>query len=176
MLTAAAAVLVVVLGGVVALYTLGPGPRSNSTGSAARAPENTDALASVPGLTVQHTGTNYSAQTLPGVGVGPAGAVPGPTRTQSSGQSNKADSGAAPQAPDAIGLQRLDDNAALQQCLDTIRSRYGGEPALVDYARWQGAPALVVVLSLGGVRRIVVVGPSCGLPDGGTDERYSTLG
>ena len=175
-LTAAAAVLVVVLGGAVALSVLRPSVGSNTAGSAARAPENTDALASTPGFAVEHTGTNYSAQTLPGVGQPAAPAAPGPTRSVLGGQGARSDSEAAPPAPDVIGLQRLYDGAALQQCLDAIRTRYSGEPRLVDYARWQGVPALIVVLTVGDLRRIVVVGPSCGLPGTGTDERYSTLG
>src|SRR5262249_21496326 len=66
-------------------------------------------------------------------------------------------------------------------CLNAIVREYGGRVALVDFARFEGRPALVVALDdapLGGGKRlVVVVGPACGQGNAVTDERYrSTVG
>jgi hypothetical protein len=72
-------------------------------------------------------------------------------------------------------LAPLNDPAAREACLSAIVTQYGGRVALVDYARFQGAPALVVLLDgatfAGGGRLAVVVGPQCGRGNT-TDERY----
>jgi hypothetical protein len=61
--------------------------------------------------------------------------------------------------------------------VESIRSRLGGMATVVDYARFAGMPALVVLLNgaaaSGGRQWVVVVGPSCGSPAGFTDERYN---
>ncbi|GGM10037.1 hypothetical protein ACFFX1_24845 [Dactylosporangium sucinum] len=73
-------------------------------------------------------------------------------------------------------LRRLGDPAARAACLTAITREYGGQVALVDYARFEGQPALVVVLDgtrVGaGKRLIVVVGPECGVGNAIADERY----
>jgi hypothetical protein len=127
---------------------------------------------------IRHSGTNYTAATLPSVGGPPpaldsndSGAVPGPNAPRAS----------AKQAPAVPGprsereLSRLDRLDTLNSCLSAITVRYGGQPTLVDYARYQGSPALIVVLSTGGTRRIVVAGPECGAPGVGLDERYTLV-
>jgi hypothetical protein len=74
-------------------------------------------------------------------------------------------------------LIRLTGPDARQDCLDAIMRVYGGVPTVVEYARFTGRPALVVLLegaSTGGGRQwIVVAGPDCGLVPGNVDELYN---
>ncbi|MET7400712.1 hypothetical protein ABZS66_45260 [Dactylosporangium sp. NPDC005572] len=73
-------------------------------------------------------------------------------------------------------LRRLGEPTARAACLTAITREYGGQVVLVDYARFEGQPALVVVLDgtrVGaGKRLIVVVGPDCGIGNAIADERY----
>ena len=69
-------------------------------------------------------------------------------------------------------LERLKAPDALSQCLTTIRSRYAGRVDLVEFARFEGSPALIVVLTDGAVQRVVVAGPDCGLR--GPDLKHQT--
>lgn len=62
-------------------------------------------------------------------------------------------------------LSRLTDPAALRACLTAIQQTYAGTPRLVDYARFEGSPALIVVLADGDTRRVVVAGSECGVDD-----------
>jgi hypothetical protein len=74
-------------------------------------------------------------------------------------------------------LVRLTDPTARESCLTAIVGEYGGQVNTVDFARFNGAPALVAVVTgssrAPGARWIVVVGPACGEGSSGTDERYS---
>ena len=104
------------------------------------------------------TGTDYTPQNL-GTAAGAAAAVPGAKDAGGAGNSQSE-------------LSPL-NSAALPACLDALVARYGGQPALVDYARYQGQPALIIVLIDGSRRRVVAVLPSCGQPSVGTAELYS---
>jgi hypothetical protein len=64
------------------------------------------------------------------------------------------------------GLSRLTDPAQLRACLDDIVAGQGGRVSQVDYARYQGNPALIVSL-VGGRVSVVAAGPDCGLPSAG---------
>jgi hypothetical protein len=76
-----------------------------------------------------------------------------------------------PRAPE--GLSRLLALPALDDCLTAIRSAHPGTVTIVDYARFEGAPALIVAITAtSGSTRVVVAGPDCGRS--GTDERYTT--
>jgi hypothetical protein len=59
-------------------------------------------------------------------------------------------------------LARLTDPAALRACLVAVRAAHPGVPVLVDYANFEGQPALIVSLR-GKVQTTVAVGPDCGL-------------
>jgi hypothetical protein len=60
-------------------------------------------------------------------------------------------------------LSRLVAPTALVACLDAVeRATSTGPPPSVDFGRYEGRPALVVVLA-GGPGRTVVAGPACGL-------------
>ncbi|HEV2088347.1 MAG TPA: hypothetical protein VGR21_08555, partial [Cryptosporangiaceae bacterium] len=75
-------------------------------------------------------------------------------------------------APDAVGteLDRLRDPAALAACVRALGS--GPPPLAIDYGRYEGRPALVVVLpgATPATLTAVVAGPACGLT--GTDELH----
>lgn len=60
-------------------------------------------------------------------------------------------------------LVRLTDPVQLRNCLDAIVAVQGGQATAVDYARYRGAPALIVVL-VGGRVAAVAAGPACGQP------------
>ncbi|GAB3054584.1 hypothetical protein [Micromonospora schwarzwaldensis] len=76
------------------------------------------------------------------------------------------------------GLDRLARPEALAACLTAIGAEHGATPLtveLVDYARFQGSPALVVTFSDAvGVRWGWVSGPECGVPGSGADTRFRT--
>jgi hypothetical protein len=74
-------------------------------------------------------------------------------------------------------LLRLVAPDALRNCLDAIRLVHGGTPSVVEYARFTGRPALVVLLDGSttgqGRRWVVVAGSDCGLAPGDVDELYN---
>jgi hypothetical protein len=74
------------------------------------------------------------------------------------------------EAANGEALSRLESPAALVDCLTAVTARYPGPVAEVVYARFRGAPALIVVLA----DRTVVAGPDCGLPGAATDEVFVT--
>lgn len=73
-------------------------------------------------------------------------------------------------------LRRLQDPVARAACLNAVVGEYGGQVTLVDYARFQGQPALVVLVDgtrLGAGKRLVIaVGPDCGIGGAIADELY----
>ncbi|MER7419997.1 hypothetical protein ABT346_24995 [Micromonospora peucetia] len=78
----------------------------------------------------------------------------------------------------ATGLDRLTDPAALGTCISAIRAEHGNGPLVVDvvdYARFQGRPALVVRFTdATGAHWAWASGPECGVPGSGSDSRYRT--
>jgi hypothetical protein len=167
--TAAAAAVAAILGGVVALSDRAlTGTASQNAerapAAAASPPSTSQNLAASPPPALLHSGTDYTPQNLSALAAGDvkaAGAGGGGP--------------AAPQMPDAARdgvLSRLDGQPALSECLAAIVALHGGTPTVVDYARFRGRPALVVVLTGAGPRQIVVVGPDCGVT--GAAEVYHT--
>ena len=153
---AAAAAVAAVFGGILALQ---PQPTNNASSGGSRAVAPAPALASpyvnAGSATVLHSGTDYTAQNLPGTGGGKAA----PSAANQDGPPRADTPNAAPDGD----LSRLNDQRALGQCLAAIVSAYGGTPSVVDYARFNGQPALVVTLVGADGRRIVVVRPECGI-------------
>jgi hypothetical protein len=154
-------------GGVNATY-------DNSTGggaAAAPAPagEGTSAgdLAGSPlapdGVALAASGTNYAADTLPGL------------VRQRSAKEALGGAGATKDLSAAVPpeLSRLTDPGARQVCLNAVTTAYGGRATSVDYARFEGSPALVIVLvdAAGTPRQAVVTGPACGISN--ADIRYA---
>lgn len=87
---------------------------------------------------------------------------PGTTRVPAAG-------GAIP------ALDRLRVPEALLACIDAIRAEHrSGDviPVTVDYARFEGAPALVVRFTASDGAWAWVSGPDCGAPGAGADTRY----
>ncbi|MFC5005342.1 hypothetical protein ACFPIJ_46870 [Dactylosporangium cerinum] len=75
-----------------------------------------------------------------------------------------------------VELRRLRDPVARAACLNAVVGEYGGQVTLVDYARFEGQPALVVIVDgtrLGAGKRLVIaVGPDCGIGGAIADELY----
>ncbi|MCZ7421770.1 hypothetical protein O7605_19900 [Verrucosispora sp. WMMA2121] len=75
-------------------------------------------------------------------------------------------------------LTRLGDQTALSACLAEIGAEHGGGPLVfdvVEYARFQGMPALVLQFTdASGTSWAWVSGPECGVPGSGSDARYRT--
>jgi hypothetical protein len=126
-----------------------------------------------------HSGRDYQPGTLGQLAQGqreaPQAAAPAPTPpppaaagggTKASTTSDSAF--AAPGSP----LDRLGNPQALQACLAAIDRVHAGTPSLVDFAEFQGTPALVVVVQQPTRVIAVVVGPACG--QGSANELYST--
>ncbi|GIJ28806.1 hypothetical protein Vqi01_39680 [Micromonospora qiuiae] len=118
----------------------------------------------------ERTGTDYSSEQL-------AKAEPLPTVRKFAG-SPEPQLSAAGGRPAGLGdLARLGDQMALSACLAEIGSEHGGPVTFdaVDYARFQGRPALVVRFTDdSGTRWSWVSGPDCGIPGSGSDNRYRT--
>jgi hypothetical protein len=108
-------------------------------------------------LVVLATGSDYTAASVTGVAT-----LPRQPAAQATDQTDQTDRAVPAE------LDRLTTPAARDACLTAITNRFGGAPSLLDYAYYRNEPAVVVVLT-GGRSRIVVVGPRCGLPDAGSD-------
>lgn len=159
--TAVAATVGVCVGG----YTLlrGQGVSNSATssagGKAAVAPQVGSGTAG--SSAARASGTNYTHDTLGRLPTAPLleapnGAAQAPSRK--AGSMEAQDYAAVPP-----GLARLTDPVQLRACLDQIQAVEGGSVTGVDLARYQGAPAVVVVLA-GGRVTAVAAGPECGLP------------
>jgi len=102
------------------------------------------------------TGTDYTKAML---------AEPAPQPLAASGSS----------VPSTVGaLGRLGTSVALQACLDQIAEANGAGPITaetVDYAKFEGKPAIVVRFTASNGTWAWASGPACGTPDGGADTR-----
>ncbi|MFU8873395.1 hypothetical protein [Micromonospora sp. SL4-19] len=118
-----------------------------------------------------HSGTDYGPERLSGK----RSTLAGPTAA-SGGKSGLAPEEQRP--PLADGLDRLTRPGALESCLGAISAEHGAGPLtveLIDYASFQGRPALVLTfLDAGGERWAWVSGPECGVPGSGSDTRFRT--
>ncbi len=131
-----------------------------------------------PGINA--SGSNYTDQTLSALGTaaGPAISAQG-----DSPKSNRPDALEAPSRPAVPlaavpeALRPLAQPDARDSCVKAILKEYGGAATLLDYAQYQGSPALVVVIDgahgVPGRKWVVVVGPKCGTGGAIADERYS---
>lgn len=133
------------------------------------------ALAESSAERVMATGTDYARSTI-------ADSIPkSATTTQVSPRSQRQPGPAAAGAglgSTVPGLERLADRAARVVCLAAVTAAYGAGPLvvdLVDYASFEGSPALVIVfVDRAGERWVWVVGPGCGHPPSVADTRYRT--
>lgn len=69
-------------------------------------------------------------------------------------------------------LQRLMNPAALQACLDAVALILPGKVTLVDYAYFEGKPALVISITTPSGGWMYVAGANCGI--NGSDEIFKT--
>jgi hypothetical protein len=69
-------------------------------------------------------------------------------------------------------LARLLDPFGLQQCLSTVAAVLPGSVTFVEYAYFEGSPALVISITSAGDQWKFVAGANCGQL--GPDERYRT--
>ncbi|WP_433792800.1 hypothetical protein [Actinoplanes sp. CA-252034] len=111
-----------------------------------------------------HSGADYTESTL-------AQAMPGQMRTAAGSADSPA---SAPGAELQVSqLDRLAMPTAVAACIDEItRANSGGVISVefVDYARFEGAPALIVRFSAANGIWVWAVGPECGTPGAGADE------
>jgi hypothetical protein len=138
--------------------------------------------AALPGVRVESSGTDYRRDSLPTLSnrVEVPGAAPpsqsGKSVESGGGASNFSGSQTRAPSPVAPDLWRLQEPNALKACLGAITNEYGGTVTLVDFARFEGRPAVLVVLSgANGRGRLwaVFVGPNCGLGGAITDELFN---
>jgi hypothetical protein len=133
---------------------------------------------SLPGgpVPVSETGTDYRADTL----IQAAGqrVLADPQLDQGAGDDDfRKSMPSSAQAPvSAAGLDRLRLEEALRACIDAIAAQHGaGEitPQTIDFARFDGAPALIVKFDAAGGSWVWASGPACGTPGVGADKLAS---
>lgn len=162
--TAFAAGIAVCIGGLQLVRGHSTASDSSATGGNLQ-PNRPDAAAAPSTPMILTSGRNYTQQTVTSVG---------PTYSPSGEQHGMAEQGNPTGAATPKDLQRLTAASDLRTCLGMVTAAHGGAARVVDYAQYQGQPALVVVLSGAGTGEVVVVGPRCGLPGSGTDQLYAT--
>lgn len=170
--SAAAAVILLLAGGVVFGAVHGHPGRVASSTVKAGAPNQRVAVSS--------TGRDYTRADLPSAVPGlvhPLAASAGaaaPTPLTRAPSQAPGDSGAnsAAGAPDTHALDRLHNQTALRTCLTELAGSATVAPLALDYAQFEGAPALIVVLpgtgtgpSAGSRADVFVVGPGCTTDD-----------
>jgi hypothetical protein len=167
----------VALGGFGADYLAGRdhGAKDAATSAGVAQTQAQDDAGSVPkaaaGMQVLDSGADYTATTLAD--------PPDAQFRRSSSDAAAPDSGVGgpTQAPNrplgaADPLSRLRPQAALQLCLDAIQEANSGGPIVVrtvDYAQFNGAPAVVVRFSAPNGSWAWASGPACGTPSGGAN-------
>jgi hypothetical protein len=132
-------------------------------------------LGAASGARVVASGNDYRRGGLSALADAPVpGAAPRGSDMRSVNEANQnrlPDAGAVPDA-----LSRLRDPVALKACVDAVQGEYGGKVTLIDFARFEGRPAVVILLAGAkgrGGQWAVVVGPDCGLGGGIADELFN---
>jgi hypothetical protein len=109
------------------------------------------------------SGADYRLDTLSQL----AAQAPPPGQANDSSKTAESPQFTAGEAPGA--LARLATTAGVADCLRSVAASYPGVAVVLDYARFEGQPALVIVVRQADSSKIIAVGPECGLS--GTDER-----
>lgn len=107
------------------------------------------------------TGTNYTQATLGGA---PAQTLTAPDLNAPAAPKDRS------QAPARVPLARLDPGQGLQACLDAIQQANAGgviSVQSVDYAKFDGSPALIVRFTAANGTWAWASGPECGAPGSG---------
>ncbi|WP_127499193.1 hypothetical protein [Actinoplanes solisilvae] len=147
------------------------GRTASQTDTASTAADGSaESAISMAGETILVTGTDYTRATLAITPAQPLAAAPSSGDTSAFGESDAhRQDRATAQEP---ALVRLSARAALEECFRMIeRDNAGGVISVqtVDYARFEGAPALIVRFSANNGAWAWAVGPGCGTPMSGAD-------
>jgi hypothetical protein len=147
-------------------------------GESRPSPSSAGAASTEAATDVSASGSDYNADTLAALGSAPV-TTQGGSAPKSEPRSNALGQPSQPPArptevPDP--LRRLTEPDARAACLKAVMAQYGGRAMLLDYARYQGSPALIVVLDgaqgVTGRKWVVAVGPKCGTGGMIADLRY----
>ncbi len=175
-IAAAAATVVAVVGGIAFNTSLTRSETASPTMAEADGPAGRDAsTAPAPALSAQAgadpgiaggtriltSGTDYRLDTLSQLA---AQAPPAGQYDSKTAESPQYTAGEAPG-----GLATLSTPAGLADCLRAVAASHPGAVVLLDYARFEGQPALMIVLRQAQSSMIIVVGPNCGAA--GSDEK-----
>jgi hypothetical protein len=181
---AAAALMVIALCGglaVAARLTL-PGGAQEASDSAQEAapgaagvPDGASTMADDGQLTILESGTDYRTDTLADLAGRPLPTPSAPAPAMAPGDTTEVmPSPAQPPRTERATIEVKDDlsefaaTPRLEQCLAAVTAIHPGDVVLADFARYEGRPAVVLLIRNGGRSTVVAVGPACG--DGGPDE------
>jgi hypothetical protein len=160
----AAVIALVVVGlGFVVKFAAAPTEKSSGSASVAAAPDL--AGSALPGLTITSSGTNYT--TLGFGAATPAGPSPLAPSTTAPGRSPAGIViGPGVSSPKALrnvppALDHLLDPTTLRACVIKIEGLATGTARSVDFATYDGAPAIIVTLE--SPNSIVAANPDCDL-------------
>jgi hypothetical protein len=187
----AAAVLVIGVGAATVMTQLSQSPSGLTAGTKSRSTAGDTSAKGAPGTqppfgargdaarspAINASGVDYTAASLAILGARPATAA-GPDSTGVEPPSVPAASQPSLALTDVPGpLRPLTEPAIRNACLQAIVTEYGGTATLLDYARYQGSPALIVLIDgaygVAGRKWAVVVGPTCGAGGVIADLRHS---
>jgi hypothetical protein len=143
--------------------------QSNAAGSTRASAPLFSAPPQVAGAPVEESGTNYTAGTLAQAAAG--GSKSDTLDTRPPGPLGSAVPPAAPQptnAPPAGASGALSTTASLAVCVSAITAVHPGQVQLVDLARYNGQPAVIVVVRQANATVVVAAGARCGVD--GPDE------
>jgi hypothetical protein len=146
------------------------GGGSEDTATAGSAAEQAmPQAAGAQALPLTASGTDYRRRTLEQAGGDQTMLAPPELHGESGGFRKALPSPG--QAPGSSGLDRLRVQEALRACLDAIAAEQGAgaiSPQLIDFARFDGAPAVIVEFTTtAGGTWVWAVGPACGAPGSG---------
>jgi hypothetical protein len=153
-------------------YLSGRTDSQTDTASTGGSAQNENAI-SMAGETILSTGTDYTRATLaipPAQPLAAPGAAPPSAGTSAFGESDAQRQDRSTVKEPA--LVRLSDPAALEDCFRAIeRENTGGKISVLsaDFARFEGAPALVVRFTAANGGWAWATGPDCGTPMSGAD-------
>lgn len=178
-LSAAAAVIAFGVG-VVATFPTSSNEDAATSAGAPAVNEAAPPVAGAAGAGIVISGRDYRSGSFTGLDdLAPGAAVPFATSEQSAADAAKANSleSTLPPGSEPPELTRFRTvPAVLRDCLDAVRAVFGGQVRVVDLARFEGKPAVVVLLDgaeAGGGRPLVVAaGQNCGQQAGTTDELF----
>lgn len=137
---------------------------ASTAGSASEAMPALSLVAAPPDDRIVTSGADYTAPTL---GTDPTGTM---AATEVEPRQSRTGASAAAREFSTDPLARLRPRDALLACLEDIAREHGGaliDVRSVDYARFDGTPALIVQFVSGGVTWGWAAGPDCGAPGRG---------